>query len=68
MDKFINCVMDFSHGVYRYEVDIRIAACEGYSDWYQEAAHIATNVVISFYDANRFVGSNVYHKGNLVEY
>lgn len=43
---------DTVNGVNQYHVDIRAAACAGFSDWYEEAVYFNRNVggcTFSFY-------------------
>lgn len=55
MNNFI--VLDKGNGINQYHVDIRAAAQQGFSDWYEEAVFFNTDgCTFSFYREGTLVG------------
>ena len=46
MNAFIT--LDVVNGVNQYHVDVRAAACDGFSDWYDEGVRFNTNTRCTF--------------------
>ena len=52
---------DTVNGINQYHVDLRAAAVEGFSDWYEEAVFFNTNgCTFSFYKEGVLVGFVAY--------
>lgn len=50
-----------SHNTHRYTVDVRAAACVGFSSWYEEAATFAEQAAITFVKEGVVVGYAEYN-------
>ena len=50
-----------ANNTHRYTVDVRAAACEGFSSWYEEAATFAANSAITFVKEGVIVGYAEYN-------
>lgn len=60
LNTYITLDSNTSNGTHRYEVDVRAAACEGFSDWYQEAVTFPERSAITFVKQGVIVGYTEY--------